>query len=83
MSNFTQEELTMFTHAERTEKKYSINDVVAAAKALLRPGMAMCTNSVPRCTPGESDLKRYTAVEVSRISQRIADDSFYFGGFYH
>lgn len=81
MSNRDKEELSLheaqvFTYAERTVKKYTYRDIVTAARALVPEGMPICINKVSGLQ--HDSERRYTAVEVSRLSQVVADDSRYY-----
>ena len=77
ITDFTSEELAVFTHSERTIKKYTLEDVKAAARALVKPGVGICNDAISKLQG--DDTIRFTAVEVTRLAEKIAFDS----EFYH
>lgn len=69
---------SIFTYRERTVRKYSWSDVMAAVTARMEkyPGLGICMNSAPATK--ESDM--FTLVELNRLASSIVDDSLYYGG---
>lgn len=59
----------IFTYAEQTAKRYTVQQAVDAAKAL--QGGAVCVTSLHGRPMGE----RITLVELNEISDRIIDDT--------
>lgn len=69
---------SIFTQAQRTEKKYPMSLAISQAKSVLRdknPRLRMCTNAVPK----HRDYGRLmTLEEISEITEQLIDDSFYY-----
>lgn len=67
----------VYTHSERTDRKYTIGFAVGSAERRLRQNRRfrgqMCTNAIS----GRDLKEKITLRDVNEIAERIVTDSFY------
>ena len=64
----------VYTHKEKTEKKYSVYDALAQAKAVLE-GKPVCTTSLNKYGPEE----KLTLAELSDLVEQLVSDTRFYG----
>lgn len=69
---------SIYTHSERTVRKYSVGQAIASAERRLKGNKhfkgGMCINAVV----GRPLSERITLQELNQIASQIVDDSFHY-----
>ncbi len=65
-----------YTHSERTDKKYTVEDAIKAAQIVLDGKAKLCTNALHAKQFCQGD--KITLVELNELSERLVDDSRYY-----
>lgn len=74
--------MSIYTHSERTDKKYPLNKaVLLAQKNLKDKGIdKICMDAIPR----HRQLNELvTLEEVNVLAEKLLDDTLYWEGYYH
>lgn len=70
-----------YTHKERTEKKFTLDDISNAALGIVKDrSKGKLTQICVNCFKGVNETSLFTMEEMNNFTRKIVDDTFYHDG---